>query len=338
MPECGSQCWLCDFPIRIDTYKGCSHDCKYCFAKAKRDIANIELGESPESIYDFIKGKRTGTTEWCDWNIPLHFGGMSDPLQPIEKKYRRTYEVLKILAETKYPVIISTKGILAIDDEYLELLRNCNVVMQISAVCSQYDRIELGAPKFEDRLKMISVLAENVQRVNVRIQPYMREVRADVLKNISRFAEAGAYGVILEGMKFKKKKAGLVKVAGDFCYPTEDLRSDFKVIKAEAHNCGLVFYSGENRLRTMGDSLSCCGADGIEGFKPNVFNLNHIANGDLTTATPKMKEDGTGAHAFHACYQAAGEFANHKNDSFEKSMLMYLKDHKKIVQETFGLD
>ncbi len=31
MPECGSQVILCDLPVRMDTYKGCSHNCKYCF-------------------------------------------------------------------------------------------------------------------------------------------------------------------------------------------------------------------------------------------------------------------------------------------------------------------
>ena len=33
----------------------------------------------------------------------------------------------------------------------------------------------------------------------VRIQPYMPEVFHDVMKNIPRIAEAGAYGVIVEG-------------------------------------------------------------------------------------------------------------------------------------------
>ena len=31
----------------------------------------------------------------------------------------------------------------------------------------------------------------------------------------------------------------------------------------------MKFYSGENRLRAMGDSMTCCGIDGLEGFKGN---------------------------------------------------------------------
>lgn len=38
MPEYGSQIVLCDLPIRFDTYKGCSHNCKYCFVQRKKDM------------------------------------------------------------------------------------------------------------------------------------------------------------------------------------------------------------------------------------------------------------------------------------------------------------
>ena len=39
--NCGSQVVLCEYPIRLDTYEGCSHDCRYCFARNKRDIAAV---------------------------------------------------------------------------------------------------------------------------------------------------------------------------------------------------------------------------------------------------------------------------------------------------------
>lgn len=50
MPNCGSQCWLCDMPIRFDTYKGCTHGCKYCFVQrnGKYDISNVLSVSLPE--------------------------------------------------------------------------------------------------------------------------------------------------------------------------------------------------------------------------------------------------------------------------------------------------
>ena len=136
--KCGSQVILCNLPVRFDTYRGCSHGCRYCFVQKKTNLNEIKTDESPESLLAFIQGKRTGETSWCDWNIPIHWGGMSDPFQPIERKIRVSYECLKIFSRTRYPFVVSTKGRLVADDEYLELLSHCNCVVQISMVCSKY--------------------------------------------------------------------------------------------------------------------------------------------------------------------------------------------------------
>ena len=77
--KCGSQIILCNLPVRFDTYRGCSHGCRYCFAQKKNDISHIERDESVDGLRSFIEGKRGNETEWCDWNIPIHWGGMSDP-------------------------------------------------------------------------------------------------------------------------------------------------------------------------------------------------------------------------------------------------------------------
>ena len=199
--KCGSQVILCNLPVRFDTYKGCSHGCKYCFAQKKQNIAKIQRDETVEALRSFIEGKRGRETAWCDWNIPIHWGGMSDPFQPIEKNIRASYDCLKLLAETKYPFVVSTKGKLVADPEYLDLLAQCNCVVQVSMVCSKYDPLEPGTPPYEERLKIVETLAARVQRVIVRVQPYMPEVFRDVMANIPRLAAAGVYGVVVEGMK-----------------------------------------------------------------------------------------------------------------------------------------
>ena len=249
--KCGSQIILCNLPVRFDTYRGCSHGCRYCFAQKKNDISHIERDESVDGLRSFIEGKRGNETEWCDWNIPIHWGGMSDPFQPVEKQIRASYECLKLLAETKYPFVVSTKGRLIADPEYLDLLAQCNCVLQISMVCSKYDRLERGTPSYEERLSILKTVSARVQRTIVRIQPYMPEVFHDVMKNIPRIAEAGAYGVIVEGMKFFKAKPGMTKIGGDFCYPLPRLRHDFEAIKAECHRYGLKFYSVKKDYKSL---------------------------------------------------------------------------------------
>lgn len=50
MPDCGSQCWLCDLPVRFDTYKGCTHGCKYCFVQRKNTL-EVDFGETSKALF-----------------------------------------------------------------------------------------------------------------------------------------------------------------------------------------------------------------------------------------------------------------------------------------------
>lgn len=264
-------------------------------------------------------------------------GGVSDPFQPVEKTLRASYECLKVFAETKYPFVVSTKGKLIADAEYLELLKQCNCVVQISLVCDKYDKLETGAPTFEERLEIIRKVAPNVKRVIVRIQPYMCEVFKDVYDNLAKFKDAGAYGVIVEGMKFAAKKDGLIKVGGDWTYSRQKIERDIIRLRDRAHELGLKFYSGENRTRKLGDSLTCCGIDGLEGFAPNAYNLNHIINREDVQPTEKMKETGT-AECFKAIYQDTQSSGRLSKSSFDDEMKYLLMAKKKYVCETMGIE
>lgn len=334
MPDCGSQITLCDLPIHFDTYKGCSHGCKYCFASKKRNLNDIIKYETPTQLLNFIKGKRNTTTNWCDWEIPIHWGGMSDPFQPVEATIRNTYNCLQILKETQYPFVVSTKGKLICRQDYLDLIKQCNCVVQISLVCPEFDKLEVGAPTFAERLEMIRILSKH-KRVIVRIQPYMVEVHDSIKQSIEQIAKAGAYGVTVEAMKFAKKKDGLIRVGGDFCYPKEVLIPRFRELKEIAHGNGLKFYSGENRLRDMGDSLCCCGIDGLKGFIPNRFNLNNILNGNVVKPTKAMSQKGT-AQVFKGKYQRAGTFDYLRNQTFKDLMLSELKNNEEYYKQIFG--
>lgn len=297
--ECGSQITLCDIPIRLDTYKGCSHACAYCFAKRFNDISKIQKDNCVQALINFIKGKRSKSTNWCDWDIPLHWGGMSDPFQPCEKTHKVSLNCLKVFAETKYPFVVSTKGKLIVEQEYLDLLKQCNAVVQVSMVCSKYDVLEEGCPTWEERLEMVRILSKNCKRVIIRVQPYMLEVFKDVVKNIPKLAEAGAYGLTIEGMKFFSKKKGLVKVGADYCYPESALKHDFEIIKKTCHENGMKFFCAENRLRNMGDDLCCCGIAGLEGFVTNKYNNMHLRyDKDKPIPTERMCLVGT-AQVFH---------------------------------------
>ncbi len=316
MPISGSQVILCDLPIRFDTYSGCSHGCKYCFTSRKLDINKIKTKESSVGLINFInrEKRKTGHFEvrWCDWDIPLHWGGMSDPFQPVEKQYRNSLKCLDVLATTGYPVVISTKGKIIAEPEYLTRLEKSKAVVQISAASRLYEKLEPGAPTFRERLTMIERVAPRVKRVIVRVQPYFTEAKADILNNLQAFKSAGAYGITVEGMKFlrKPKNVETVRCGADQVYPIEVLKKDFTEIKNQAHAVGLRFFAAENRLRAMGDDLCCCGVEGLSGFRVNTANLNHfLYDKENFQYTERMNEEYT-ATCFKAFRQTtlAGHF------------------------------
>ena len=336
MGYCGSQVVLCDNPIHFDTYSGCSHACKYCFAQRNGSISEITKNNTVKALENLITSKKHKDVNWCDWDLPVHIGGMSDPFQPIERKYGLTYECLKLLAETKYPCIISTKGKLVADPKYLEVLKECNVVLQISMACSQYDVMEKGCPTFEERLKIAEACAPYVKRLIVRVQPYLPQAFEAVNANIPRFAAAGAAGVTFEGMKFIKNGKGLVKIGADFCFTMETLRRDFEVFRDTCHASGIAFYCAENRLRTMGDSMNCCGTDGVEGFKGNCYNLCHIINGDKVEPTEQMKQAGT-AQCFGTLDQTQSGHIAIGELSFADAMLREYDLKRNQYNKIFGI-
>lgn len=243
---------------------------------------------------------------------------MSDPFQPAELERGRSLEALKVFAETQYPFIVSTKSDLISKEPYLSLIKECNCVVQFSAVCDRYDKFESGASSFASRLKAAEKISP-YKRVNFRVQPYTPVVFKDVLRSIDLFHEVGGAGAIFEGMKYTKKKEGTIKLQGDFVYPVDILRKHFEIFRNKLHKNGMKFYSGENRLRAMGDSLCCCGIDGM-GWKPNTANLNHrLYDKEHYVFTDKMREKGT-TRCFLAINQDSTNRLAYQRMSFEDVM------------------
>ena len=267
---------ICDMPLRFDTYKGCSHACEYCFVKFKTDISKIQNDESAKTLLNFINKRRNGEVieKIFDYDIPLHWGGVSDPFQPIELERRNSYECLKVFAATKYPFVISTKNAIVARPEYIELLKQCNCAVQFSAIGSSYDDFEKGASAFNERIEAMKKISDIGIRVIVRAQPMLPKMEKELIDNLKLFKEAGVHGLIIEFMKYKYAAKGTKKVRGDNVFLIEVIKPIFDRVKLEANNLGIKVYAGENRLRQYGDSLNCCGVGDL--WKTHEANLNHL--------------------------------------------------------------
>lgn len=300
MPHCGSQILNCDLPIRLDSYQGCSLACAYCIERHRyRRPIGVHPKETVRALESFIYfrsdgGHRTWDTNWCDWDIPLHWGGQSDPFQPCEKIHLRSLQFLKIFADSYYPVVLSTKSTMILEEPYLSLIKHCNLMLQVSLVSPRYAKWERLAPSFRDRLKLLWKIRPYVKRLIVRVQPYTLGVLGDVIRFIPIYAAAGVHGLTIEGMKWYKKSAAFPDLSepygGSMVYPLEDIDPHFMMIQDACHLHNLRFYCAENRMRTYGDHETCCGCDGLPGFRVNRANFNYHP----IVYTDRMLERGSG--------------------------------------------
>ena len=322
MITCGTQVMTCDYPIHFDTYKGCSHACKYCFVKQKYDISNIEPMATVKSLRNWVEGKRNQDTKWCDWDIPLHRGGNSDPFQPCESVHKCSLECLKVLAETKYPFIVSTKNpVMLTQEPYLSLLKECRCVLQVSMGCSKYDKLEQGAPSYEERLEACEKLNGNVTRIIARIRPYFPDCHKEILKELPRMAKAGVYGISIASFISKKKQRGMKKYNSAYMFPTELIAPRFKEIRELCHKVGLRFFCCEPDLDHWSDDLACCGTEGLEDFIPNKYNIPHLAYDDIPPTPTKAMLQPRTHRPFKAIGQSQVWAKKIENKSFAELML-----------------
>lgn len=284
------KCVTCDYPIHMDTYRGCEHGCLYCRVRKKYAIGKVTPMNNVKQLRNFIEGKRNDETKWCDWNIPLQWGANSDPFQPCEREYGASLECLKVFAETGYPFIITTKNpVMLTEQPYFDVISQCNVVLQCSMACSRYDKIEPNVPKYEDRLKAMKQLSKVVKRSIVRLAPYFLDAFKNVIEEIPRWADAGIHGVVTEGFCSQKPQPQMVRINSTFFFSNDDLYRHYVKIREKCHECGLEFTCAEDGLTWLSDSTVCCGTAGLDGFIPHTYNADHIAVGDAVL-TESMKQ------------------------------------------------
>lgn len=342
MPKSSFFLWCCPNPLNFDTYKGCAHRCSYCFTNfrspnAKGSFVGIERDSTAASLRKWIEGGRGQREKWVspDWKIPICWGRNSDPFQPMERETGWSLECLRVLAETKYPFVVTTKSTLIGEEPYKSLFAECNCVIQISMVCSAYDRLEKGAPPYEDRLRCAAEMSKVTQRVVARWQPmFVDPWVGDYLAEIPRLKEAGVYGVIVEQPKlpqpmgFCKIKAG--PHSRYYSYNLLAFNKRAIAIREACHRHGLVFLSGDNQY--LSDSLYCCGTEGL-GWEHNHCTVTrYYLSPDTYAVRDCQKVAGTGC-AFKNCHcQSCADYGFMKRSFVENIEGDFSADTESVVK------
>jgi DNA repair photolyase len=124
---------LPDADFVINPYVGCTHGCKYCYARfIKRFTGHIEPWGS------FIDVKTNGpdlipknTNKYRGKSIII--SSVTDPYQPIERKYKLTRKILERLIPLQPHLDLITKSDLVVRDiDLLKEFKNCMVTLSFS--------------------------------------------------------------------------------------------------------------------------------------------------------------------------------------------------------------
>ena len=181
----GNEGMKCLYPTRLDTYGcGCSHNCKYCYARSLLEFRNLWHPEDP-AVADIRKICRK--LEKVEPGSILRLGGMTDCFQPIERKHRLTYQLIKELNRRGIGYLIVTKSAMVADYEYIEIYDPELAHIQVTITATddgkalEYEK----ANTISDRIKAIEKLQVHGFDVAVRLSPFIPEyIDFDILNGI----------------------------------------------------------------------------------------------------------------------------------------------------------
>jgi hypothetical protein len=97
------------FDWTINTYRGCSHACAYCFARPTHEYLGFDIGKDFDSEIvvkvNAVELTRAETAPGRWAGEPIAMGTNTDPYQPAEGKYRLTRGVLEVLGRSGQSVL-----------------------------------------------------------------------------------------------------------------------------------------------------------------------------------------------------------------------------------------
>ena len=193
------------FDRSVNTYRGCEHGCVYCFARP----THAYLGLSPGLDFESRLFAKTDAARLLAKELKkpgyqpdvLALGAVTDVYQPIERQYRITRGVLKVLSDFNHPVGITTKSARVLDDLDLiaDMAERRLIMVSISVTSLDRDlarKLEPRASTPLNRLDAIKRLSDAGVPVAVSVAPIIPAITDHEIETIiAAAADAGAHWV-----------------------------------------------------------------------------------------------------------------------------------------------
>ena len=177
--QCKSAIGKCGFPgggLAINPYVGCGHGCVYCYARfIKRFTGHTEeWGTFVDARLNIAEILRKQLKSPKYKGEIIFIGTVTDPYQPIEKKYKLTRNILQVLVNYKNPVSILTKSDLVLRDiDLLKKFKSIDVNFTVNTLNEKWKKlVEPNSPTIKQRLNAMEKLTKEGITVLAMMGPY----------------------------------------------------------------------------------------------------------------------------------------------------------------------
>lgn len=208
------------FRFTVNGYRGCSHACRYCFARPTHEYLDLDSGAD----FDTQVVVKTNVAEVLrrelrrpSWNREtVALGTNTDPYQRAEGRYALMPGIIEALAGSGTPFSILTKGTLLRRD--LGLIADASHRVPVSVAVSLavgddalHGDVEPGTPSPQARLALISAIREAGLECHVMVAPvlpYLTDSVEHLDALLGRIVAAGASGVTVFGLHLRGSTRG----------------------------------------------------------------------------------------------------------------------------------
>ena len=217
------------FDRSINAYRGCEHGCIYCFARPTHAYLDLSPGLDFETklfakpdAAALLRSELAKPTYQC---APIAMGTNTDPYQPIERDWRVTRACIDVLAETRHPLMITTKSDRVVRDlDLLGPMAADGLTSVMVSITSLDPRIamtlEPRAPAPARRLRAIEALAKAGVPVQVSISPLIPAITDHETEAIlAAAASAGASRASFIPVRLPHEVSPLFRAWLDTHYP-----------------------------------------------------------------------------------------------------------------------
>jgi DNA repair photolyase len=208
------------FRYTVNGYRGCSHACRYCFARPTHEYLDMDCGTDFDSqvvvktnVVEVLR-RELHRKSWQRETVAL--GTNTDPYQRAEGRYALMPGIVEALADSGTPFSILTKGTLLRRDLPLiaDAAKRVDVSVAVSLAVGDpalHRDVEPGTPTPQARLGLITAIRDAGLDCHVMVAPVLPKLTDTVehLDNLlNQIAAAGATGVTVFGLHLRGSTRG----------------------------------------------------------------------------------------------------------------------------------